>query len=183
MTSQKNYWLVISTDHRAHGGNDGYNDDLKVQYEWDSTVKHHSRVCPGDTVVFWNKNQLLGASEVTKISTKSSNKDRYRCPTCMSTRIKKRSIKTPTYRCQEQDCKFEFNNAIAEVIEVTNYMSKHSEKWIDLFGLLEGAELRKLCDRPRAQDSLRYFNFSKFLEVIRPRVSISTWQAISQLAS
>jgi hypothetical protein len=175
---QRNCWLVISTSHRAHGGNDGYADELKHHYLWDSTVKHHSRIQKLDVVVFWDKETLLGISVVEEVHTSVSTKNRYRCRSCGSTRIKKRKTKSPLYRCQEQDCKDEFAEAISESIEVTNYESNHGECWIDLLNLMTGTELRELCLRPKAQDSIRLFNLSSFLTATQPRMSVNKWNEL-----
>lgn len=170
-------WLLIAAGaDRQHGGNDGYADNLAEQYCWDDTVPNHGSLAIGDFIVLWDKKQLLGASVIEHISKCAGLKARYRCPArhCGQTKIKLRQVKLPVYRCHE--CRHEFDDPIVEQIGVTTYRSEHGKSWVDLQGLLSGAELRKLCEKPRSQHAMRLLRWESFVEAIdearlyRPRL-------------
>ena len=161
-------WLLITTEHRAHGGNVGYEDALNSSYKWDDTVKYHSRLKRGDLIVLFDKDVLLGASIIDNIEvTQNANKQRFRCPKCKSTSIKPRITVLPLYRCQKRNCGNEFDVPISEVIRVKTYESKHEAGWVDLEGLATGQELRAVTTTPKAPDSIRPLYFDQFLELMR----------------
>ena len=46
------------------------------------------------------------------------------------------------------------------------YQSRHDASWVDLQGALTGEALRKLCDSPKAQHSLRSLNWEALLAAL-----------------
>lgn len=167
--NKRRAWLLISTDQRAFAGNNGYEDSINSSYKWDSTVKYAALLKRGDIIVIFDKVQLIGASIIDEIAVGKSTKQRLRCPNCKSTSLRKRKTKVPLYRCQEQDCCLEFDDAISEHAEVVTYSSTHEAGWIDLDGLASGAELRSISPTPKAPDSIRPLDFEKFVELISQR--------------
>jgi len=120
-------WLLLSTDVRQHGGNDGYADEIGSSYKWDSTVPNHRGIAVGDLVLLWDKVQLLGASVVAGISTGTKVKNRHRCPTCRSTKIKRRANALPdgSYRCH--GCRTSFFEPDTEAILVDTFETDHRD--------------------------------------------------------
>jgi ribosomal protein L37AE/L43A len=158
-------WLLLAVgDDRQHGGNDGYDDEIDVQYRWDSTVPNHAALARGDRIVLWNKKHLLGASLVESISTDQEEKLVYRCPVCQRSGIKARKGLTPRYMCYK--CKHEFDRPTALPQVVTTYRSVHDAAWVSLEGQLSGAELRSLCISPKSQLSLRLIDWDAFREAL-----------------
>ena len=152
---------------RQHGGNDGYDDDPAASYAWDSTVPNRENVSVGDYVVLWDKQAVLGASRIDKIEVGQAEKVVHRCPQCGKSGIKARKSLAPRYNCYK--CKFTFDEPSDHVEHVTTYRTHHSASWVDLDGLLSGAELRKLCVNPRSQLSLRPFRWAEFRRVVHTR--------------
>jgi hypothetical protein len=163
-------WLLISTDERAFGGNTGYDDQVNSSYKWDSTVKYSSHLRVGDIIVIFDKHNLIGSSIIDSISVEKSNKLRMRCPECGTPKFQSRKTKLPLFRCGNPKCLHEFDDPISEIIEVTGYSSNHEAGWIDLEGLATGDELRKISISPKSPDSIKPFNFEKFLQLISKRV-------------
>jgi hypothetical protein len=162
-------WLVIAAgDDRQHGGNDGYDDEPSIYYSWDSTVANSRRLAAGDPIVLWDKRRLLGASVIEQIDTWPDRKLIRRCPACRRTGMKPRATKSPRYRCQT--CKHEFDSPVEEIVEVTAYRSRHDAAWLDLFGVMSGAELRQLCGSPRTQHSLRSMSWGPFIDQLSGRL-------------
>lgn len=159
-------WLVLAVadDDRTHGGNDGYDDEPSRHYSWDSTVPNHAAISVGDVIALWDKKSLLGVSVIEGIDVGSAVKDTYSCPVCERASFKARRTKTPTYLCW--DCKAEFDTPITQTKQVTTYRSQHGINWVDMAGLLTGAELRSLCDSPKSQQSLRPFAWDKMRAAI-----------------
>ncbi|MEU5543579.1 HNH endonuclease [Streptomyces sioyaensis] len=153
-------WLVLAVgDDRTHGGNDGYDDEPSRHYSWDSTVPNHATIAVGDVIALWDKKSLLGVSVIEGIDVGSAVKDTYTCPACGKSSFKARKTKKPAYLCW--DCKAQFDTPDAHRKPVTTYRSRHDAGWVDMAGLLTGAELRALCDAPKSQLSLRPFSWEK----------------------
>jgi hypothetical protein len=158
-------WLVIAAgEDRQHGGNDGYEDDPSSIYRWDSTVPNHSSIAEGDAIVIWDKRELIGASMIERIDEDDDVKNVYRCPHCEMGHIKRRKTLRPEWRCF--NCSQNFDHPIAERKPVHTYASRHDVAWVDLAGVLEGRALRRLCDKPRSQLSLRQLDWSGFRAAI-----------------
>ena len=157
-------WLMIAAgDDRMHSGNGGYDDEPSVYYSWDSTVANHRRPKKGDVIALWDKKSLLGVSVIEKIEVKRDvEKELYRCPNlrCKKANLKSRKWQRPQFRCSA--CKNEFDEPKVEVQRVTTFRSYHPVSWIDLPGQLQADELRKLCIKPRSQQSIRKLDYPRF---------------------
>jgi ribosomal protein L37AE/L43A len=165
-----NAWLAlaVSDDDRTHGGNDGYDDEPSRHYSWDSTVPNHAAIAVGDVIALWDKKSLLGVSVIEDIDTGQTVKETYSCPECGRARASRpRRSKTPAYRCW--NCKAEFDAPTVRRKKVTTYRSRHTAAWVDMAGLLTGAELRALCHSPNSQLSLRPLDWPR----MRERIAVS----------
>lgn len=154
-------WLLLSVgDDRQHGGNDGYDDDPSVSYRWDSTVPHSADIHVGDAIVIWDKKSSIGASVIEAISHGSEMKTLKKCPHCGKAGIKVRKTMSPGYKCYK--CGGLFDDPTLVVKKVTTYESRHDIAWVDLAGALPGATLRKLCEDPDSQQSMRPLRWDAF---------------------
>ncbi|MDN4490388.1 hypothetical protein QQX13_06035 [Demequina sp. SYSU T00068] len=154
-------WLLLAAgEDRQYGGNSGYEDEIDVSYSWDSTVKNHGSVKPGDFIALWDKRRLLGVSVVEQVRPEDSRKQRFRCPVCGRANIQSRATKSPKYKCQK--CGAEFDDPTIEFIDVVAYRSRHDAAWTPLEGLLGADALRRLCLSPRSQHSMRSLNWTAF---------------------
>jgi ribosomal protein L37AE/L43A len=158
-------WLVLAAgDDRQHGGNDGYDDDPASHYSWDSTVPHSVDLAVGDRIVLWDKQVLLGASVIERISSHDAVKSVHRCPNCHKASIKERRVRKTGFKCFE--CGTEFDLPETYQVEVTTYRSGHEAAWTDLLGRLTGAELREVCYSPKSQHSLRPLDWGAFRRAV-----------------
>ena len=173
-----NGWLCVSVDKSkiAYAGNDGYDEELGVYYSWDSTVKHHSRISENDLIVIWNKKQLLGWSIVDHIDLSTSVKKFFACPNCKSSAIKARKTLMPIYRCQE--CKNTFDERVETVREVKVYKAFYESGWQQMSSFISAARCRSISQQPKAQDSLRRVDLTKFEELVGelPKVATSRYR-------
>lgn len=157
-----NAWLMLCAGAtRQFGGNLGYDDVPSQSYKWDSTVPNHARVKEGDIIFLWDKKQSLGISTIDTILTAEQLKTVRRCPACRSTNIKERILLSPTYRCQQQNCKLEFDTPIVYLKKVIAYETSHRRNWVPLLGALLGQELRSLCKSRNSQHSIRSIDIGK----------------------
>ncbi len=161
--------MMAAGEDRQHGGNEGYDDLADVYYTWDSTVNNYANIRVGDAIAVWDKRRLLGVSVIEEIRNETREKPIYRCPmsTCGRSSIKERKTRSPRYRCQQ--CKHEFDEPIVEVIRVTQYQSRHDAAWTPLEDLLAAEELRRLCESPKSQLSMRPLNWSAFSDAVTRR--------------
>ena len=160
---------------RQHGGNGGYDDEPDAYYSWDDTVPNHAAVSVGDRVALWDKETLLGVSVVEEISVESSKKELYRCPKCGSSKIKARKAKTPTFRCNSEQCQFEFDKPETQFVKVKTYTSRHDAAWFDLSGVISGAELRLMSIKgnkapaPKSQLAIRALDWNLLAQTLHER--------------
>lgn len=163
-------WLVLAAgDDRQHGGNDGYVDEPAATYSWDDTVPNHAALSVGDAIVLWDKRMLIGASVIERIEENDAIKTVYRCPSCGGSHIKRRKTLDPPWRCFR--CSSNFADPAAEARTVHTYVSRHDVGWVDLDGVLSGAELRMLCRSPKSQLSLRPLMWADFRLAVGRRIS------------
>jgi DNA-directed RNA polymerase subunit RPC12/RpoP len=161
-------WLLMTVgDSRQHGGNSGYDDEPDVYYTWDSTVPNHTRIAEGDAIAVWDKKQLLGVSVVETIETTEREKLLFKCVHCGKAGIKERKTKTPRYKCYK--CSGVFDRPTSQKVSVTEYRSRHDAAWTSLDSLLTGAELRRLCESPRSQLSMRSLNWEPIQAILAER--------------
>ncbi|MFC6130791.1 HNH endonuclease [Streptomyces spororaveus] len=160
-------WLVLAVgDGRKHGGNSGYDDLPSEHYSWDSAVPHHAELTVGDVIALWDTTSLLGISVIEAIDTGQAVKDVFFCPSCSTSEFQPRKTKSPKYRCLKCKAEFDDQDRVAGSKPVTTYRSRHGRYWVDMPGVLSGAELRPLCDKPKTQHSLRSMRWEKLRAAI-----------------
>lgn len=153
-------WLCIAAgSDLQYGGNDGYPDEVGVDYHWDETVPNSTKVKVGHTIVLWDKERLLGVSIIESIESFKTEKVIRRCSLCKGSRIKARKHQVPKFRCNDCKSPVEVDSSISEV---TAYRADYAAGWTDLFGLLAADELRSLCHSPRSQHSMRELDVDRF---------------------
>jgi hypothetical protein len=152
--------MLAAGDLREHMGNEGYDDDPAKHYSWDDTVAHHAEPAVGDVIALWDKASLVGASVIERIEEADSTKIRNRCPNCTQTGFAPRKFRQPRFLCR--DCAHEFDEPVAETIAVHTYRTDHEPAWVDLQGRLDAEELRTLCFKPKAIQSLRELDWERF---------------------
>ena len=184
-TGRPRAWLLLATgEHRQRASNDGYADRPASWYRWDSTVANHAALAPGDLVVLWDKQTLIGASAVSGIVTGRARKNTFRCPVCGRADIKARPTRTPGHRCQS--CRALFEEPAVLPVETTTYRADYEPGWTDLDGLLDAATLRGCAVSVRSQLSLRPLDWTRFtsaLGQVTPTTVLGATLAASAAAS
>lgn len=166
--SRSSAWLLLSDfDNRTFAGNDGYADEVTHLYKWDSTVPNHATLEKRDAVVLWNKQQLIGVSIIEVIEVGLGTKNRYRCPSCGSTKIKSRVSKMPVFACGNQSCRMGFEQPSIEEVGVTTYEAEYGGNWVPLPGALTASECRYLALSPKSQHSMRPADVNKLLHFLQ----------------
>ncbi|MDC0159967.1 HNH endonuclease [Gemmatimonadales bacterium] len=161
-------WLFMAVgDDRQHAGNDGYDDEPDAYYSWDSTVPNHKNPREGDFIAIWNKQELIGASQIEEITGGTDTKIIKKCPQCERANIKKRKNRGKLFRCHAQNCKAEFDDPLTIAKKVTTFRSRHDAAWVELEGVLTGQELRELCVNPTSQLSLRRLDWNRFVRAVK----------------
>lgn len=159
-------WFVLAVGSaRDTGGNDGYDDDPSRHYDWDSTVPQRENVKPGDIIAPWDKQKLLGVSVIEWIQTGSDVKPTYVHEPCGKGRLKPLKDSELAWWCRT--CRVHFPERLKVDTPVTTYRSHHSRAWQDLEGVLSGAQVRLLCDKPQAQHAMRPARWEKVRDALR----------------
>lgn len=167
MTKSFSCWLLLQVgDKSQHQGHEGYDDVIAEKYSWDSSVNRHSKIEIGDIAVIWNKEYLLGFGVFSKITTSSESKILYKCPKCLRTKGKRRHTKTPEWRCQASDCRFEYSDPIVETKKVISYTGYFQNLWFPFSKGLDAAELRGITEFPKDQNSIRPVIFDRLNELL-----------------
>lgn len=179
---EKSAWLMMTVgENRQHGGNSGYDDQADVYYTWDSTVPNHSNIEVGDPVVLWDKDRLLGLSVIEEIETKTTEKLLFKCPDCGMAGIKARKTRLPKYKCYKCGNEFELPRTQAAV--VTEYRSRHDAAWTSLDNLLPGSDLRKLCESPKSQLSMRALRWEPFQTALASKGATRALERVTNRSS
>lgn len=171
-------WLtIVAGDNRAHGGHDGYDDQVDSHYSWDSKVPRFRDVQVGDRLVFWDKKVLLGVSVIDHIKKEFDIPKRlFACPACGG-KIKERTTKSPRWRCQARGCGHVCTDDERKtwIAKVTTFRSEHSASWIDLRGLLSEDELRPLGGT--SQHAFRPIDWHRFEALLSTKIPAGTLSA------
>lgn len=116
----------IAKDELRYWGNDGYHDDSSVFYRYDNFVANHKNVKAGDLVIITNRDAVLGVSTIEKITSRTIEKKRNKCPhpDCNSKKIYFRKKTTPEWRC-DKGHEFETPRVIYE--PATEYIATYGE--------------------------------------------------------
>jgi hypothetical protein len=134
--SGKAWSLLAVTGQRQYAGNEGYSDDPARLYRFDSTVGNSRHISAGDLAIVRNTSGLVGMGLIANVTSGPGEKQRYRCPICKTTSIKKRQAKAPAYRCGEAH---EFDEPEIETIQVTQYEAAYGDTWLALPGVMNAA--------------------------------------------
>lgn len=164
---------------RAHGSNDGYDDEPSKRYHWNSSVPNHAQPADGDVIAIWNKVELVGVSVIEAITaTDDVDFDHNACPNCGRSSIKRRKVKKPGWLCF--DCHHQFDNPRVDTRKVRDYHTAHGVAWVDLLGVLDAAALRKVCLEPRSQLSIRELNWDGFRRSIAGERQLGSLGVVEQ---
>ena len=158
--------MLAAGEDRAHGGNDGYDDQPDAHYSWDNTVPNHGRVRIGDRIVLWDKYAVIGASVVEDIATAPGEKILRSCRTCGMASLKARKIARPVWRCHNQKCLAEDDTTDSRLVQVKMFRSRHDAGWVALDGCVDGPALRLMCESALDQHSIRPFRWEPFAEAV-----------------
>ena len=160
--------MMVTGDRRVRGGE--YDDSPSAYYSWDSTVSRSEDPRPGDGVVLWDGDVLLGTSVIDGIDRGTADKVINSCARCGAGRIKLRKVKKPRFRCDP--CGAEFDDPATEVASVKTYRARYAAGWIDLPGGLTGDQLRAMTDSPKSQHAIRPIDLGRFWAALgKPRVT------------
>jgi ribosomal protein L37AE/L43A len=158
-------WLLMAAgDNRGHGGNTGYDDQHDAYYSWDDQVPNHKNPRVGDPIALWDKERLLGVSVIEEIEEKRGPKLQNRCPTCTTTRIRKRKTVEPPWRCQE--CGDQFPTPVATIIEVNQYKARYDAAWTSLDGALGREEVMAAQKNKGEFNAIRRLDWEAFRKVL-----------------
>ncbi|MEV6659487.1 HNH endonuclease [Nocardia fluminea] len=178
MSEGRRAWLLMSkAKYRRLGGASKYDDDPASHYSYDNYVANNRQVKEGDLVAVWDNTKLLGASVIESITSSAGTKRRGRCPKCNTTNIADRKTVLPLYRCD--DCKYQFDVPVVEVVPATIYRMSYEQAWIDLPGALTGKQLRPLCVASTSQNSFRELNWEKFRAAVADELPEETLEPVA----
>lgn len=121
-SAQRAWLLSAFGDERQHRGNEGYEDDVKHTYAYDTHVANWRHVSEGDVALIRDARQLLGLARIEAIDVKPATKNLLRCTNCNSTALKRRKAIQPAYRCHA--CKATFEEPLVETVEVRQHQAR-----------------------------------------------------------
>jgi ribosomal protein S27AE len=148
-------WVVLQLAADVqYQGNEGYGDEPKKSYRWDSTVPNHAKVEEGDTFVVRDSDATLGHATVRKLVVEpDATKLRRRCPSCSSTGFKHRKRLRPKFRCGS--CGGTFPTPSEETITITRYTAHYLGSWKDAPKGLSAVSLERACLSRARQHAIR----------------------------
>lgn len=158
-TGPRRGWLLMTS-----AGGAAYNDQLGIEYVYDSQVQNHKNVRPGDPIALWDGTTLLGISVVEEIDDVRTTKTMLRCPTCTKTRVIPPTERRSTFRCA--NCTATFDVPETDTIVVTRYTARYDAAWTALDGLLGRDEIRSFVLKPGSFNSIREIDWPAFQQAL-----------------
>ncbi|MFI9487327.1 HNH endonuclease [Promicromonospora sp. NPDC052451] len=158
-TGARRGWLLMTSD-----GGTAYNDQLGIEYVYDSKVQNHKNVRPGDPIALWDGSVLLGISVVEDIAEVPATKTMLRCPTCGKTRLSSPSERRPVFRCP--NCTAEFTVPRTDTVPVTRYTARYDAAWTSLDGLLRKTEIVSFVLKSGSFNSIRELDWPAFQQAL-----------------
>ena len=100
MDANRNVWVIMSFGaDAAWEGNVGYSDDALAQYQFDNFVPNSRRIRLGDALIIPDREAIFGFARVERLEAELGVKTFRRCPSCGTTKFKRRATTLPKYRC------------------------------------------------------------------------------------
>ena len=148
-------WLVAAFgEDRQYAGNAGYADDLERKYRYDSLVPNSLKIAEGDLLVLRDRHEILGVSRLCRIDAeRGQNKILHCCVRCGRSGLKKRTRKTPTYRCHF--CKEEFEQPRERNVSVTRFTALFDGAFVPVRVEVDMAKLRSACPHFNEQHAMQ----------------------------
>lgn len=143
-------WSLISiSSGRQYQGNEGYDDVEGQSYSYDSRVPNHKQLAAGDLVVLRSAADVLGAAQVQRVEVSEGSRTENRCPSCGSTKLNKRRVALPPWRCQA--CHSSFGQPVQRQIAVTTYRAVYGDTFVGAPGGVPAGILKAAAIKPNDQ--------------------------------
>ena len=146
---------------RAFFGNDGYDDQTGHVYRYDSRVANSRHVAEGDLAMIRDNRSVLGFGVISAIELSMGNKVVRTCPSCGSSKIGKRKVKLPEYRCQLCHKVTDFPNEQAVLVAL--FTADYGTSWTPLNHPLAVATLNHCYLSRAAQHAIRKLSVTELL--------------------
>jgi putative restriction endonuclease len=157
-------WLLLEFgEDRQYAGNEGYADERRKMYAYDSFVPNHLNVQVGDLVLLADKEFVVGAARVSTIRTFAKRKRRLRCPKCSTTGLKRRITLRPVFRCNNRHT---FDRPRIELADCTEFRARYGETYLDFLAPIPMREIRQATARG-SQLAIRAVDLSKAASRLR----------------
>ena len=130
--SDRRAWSLLSLpdEERVFQGNDGYGDVTGRSYLFDSRVPNSRHVSLEDLIMLRDGRSVLGFGVVSDIEMSMGDKTIRTCPHCGSSKLGRRKVKLPEYRCQK--CLFETNTPLESSVTVARFAAHYGGSWVPL---------------------------------------------------
>lgn len=152
-------WSLITVgDSRQYGGNQGYTDDPRRVYRYDSKVANHRGLSTGHFALIRDRNNLLGVAQIERIESQPGEKTMLRCPTCGTVNIKSRERKRPRFRCNNNH---EFGDPTPEIVDVTQYEAHFEHTFVNAPDAIPVLQIKAAALRPSDQVSIEEIDLNK----------------------
>jgi hypothetical protein len=144
--------LLSHLGESQYAGNEGYQEDPRSYYEYDSNVGNCRQLKVGDQVVICTRSEVLGQAIIEAIEDSPDTKIVRRCPICSNSNLKMRKTRTPLYRC---DNKHEFDEPIVRHVNVTKFTARYGGTFQPIAGSVDARTAKQSSLTPRGRSSIR----------------------------
>jgi hypothetical protein len=150
--------MITLGDDRQYAGNQGYDDDLRRAYRYDSNVGNSRNVSRGDLALIRDRDHLLGIARIERITKKQATKTMLRCPKCKAVDLKQRAKKSPKFRCGNGH---EFDQPVEDIVTVVAYTAHYAGTYVDAPDALPVGAIKAAAPRPSDQLSIEEIDLSR----------------------
>ena len=127
-------WSFNIVEEPHYGGNEGYRNEPRSSYRYDSLVQNHKAVQVGDLAFIRVGLTLIGVARIECIEREQGVKPLRRCPICETLKIHARKRKHPTWLCEEGH---EFDDPLVSERDVTKYSAVYGRQYEGIRNMLQ----------------------------------------------
>jgi hypothetical protein len=157
-------WSLYTTSTRdAYAGHEGYDDELRSRYAYDSGVPNHAGPAPGDVIVLRDESGALGIAFLEHVHSKAGLKRRRHCPVCGTSQLDRRKTTSPRFRCTRGHT-FESPDEREHAVQL--YRAEYGTSFLPFTGF-DSAELESVCLARSRQNAIRELGLDQILAKLR----------------
>lgn len=143
-------------------------DKLSKVYQYDNFVPTHRQITEGDLVLLQGRDKLFGVARIERIDACEGTKKRLRCPVCGTTKLNRRKVLSPEFRCYKGN--HEFDTPVKEVVACMLFTAHFGDSFVPAEEAVSIEALRQACLKYNGQLAIQLLDFGRIEAALITRV-------------